>query len=538
MKRAHPSDIAGVVFDLVVVGGGITGAATARDAAARGLDVLLLEQDDFAAGTSSRSSKLIHGGLRYLETYQFHLVAEALREREVSLRTAPHRAHVLPFLYLVYEGDPYPLRMLNFALTFYDVASGAWRQRRHRMLKPRDVLAVEPGVRRQGLLGGALFFDVATDDARLTLDVVAAAAAGGAAVMNHAEVVDLMKTSTGKVTGVVVEDRLTGAHINVGARQVVNATGPWTDKLRRLESGAPTAGVRPAKGVHIALRQADYPLVDHALFLRAPADGRVVWPIPATEPGMVFIGTTDTDYTGTPDNVAPSDEDIAYLLDVANYALPSAQVGAADIVGSWAGLRPLVPPRPGTDTDKTSREHRIDEGPGGMLSISGGKLTTARVMGSQVVDAAVRLLKSRPRLRRSDTATSRLPGAEVERFDSIRSLCRAAEVPDDLCAAWLRRYGSRAADVLRIWQSEPGADRMLGESGLSRADLSYMVEHEAVHSLQDLLVRRTSGFFWQRDGGLDDAVVAELGALLGWSDEQRETEVAEYRTLLAAHRYD
>ncbi len=538
MKRASHSDIRGAVFDLVVVGGGITGAAVARDAAARGLEVLLVEKDDFAAGTSSRSSKLIHGGLRYLETYQFHLVAEALREREVSLRTAPHRAHIMPFLYLVYEGDPYPLRMLNFALTFYDAASGAWRKRRHRMLKPDDIVRLEPEVRRDGLLGGALFFDVATDDARLTLDVVEAASQQGCLVMNHAEVVDLLRTQSGQVVGVVVEDQLSGARLNVGAKQVVNATGPWTDRLRQIESGVPAAGVRPAKGVHITLRQADFPLTDHALFLRSPTDGRVVWPIPATEPGLVYVGTTDTDYTGAPDDVAPTTEDIDYLLAVANHALPGAQVDRSHIVGSWAGLRPLVPPRPGTNNDKASREHRIDEGPGGMLSISGGKLTTARVMGAQVVDAASRLLRTRRSLRPSDTATARLPGSDVASYDSIRSLCRVAEVPDHLTESWLRRYGSRAEQVLQRWESDPAAREMLGDSGMSRAELAYMVEHEAVHSLQDLLVRRTSAFFWRADGGLDPAVVAELGDLLGWSEAQREAEVTAYRRLLTAHRYD
>lgn len=536
MKRANHADVLGTVFDLVVVGGGITGASVARDAAARGFSVLLVEKDDFAAGTSSRSSKLIHGGLRYLETYQFHLVAEALKEREVSLRTAPHRAHVLPFLYLVYEGDPYPLRMLNFALTFYDVASGAWRQRRHRMLKPADISALEPEVRRQGLLGGALFYDVATDDSRLTLDVVTAAADLGCLVLNHAEVVDLIKSQTGKVTGVVVTDTLTGDRLAVGAKQVVNATGPWTDKLRQLESGVRAAGVRPAKGVHIALRTSDFPLVDHALFLRSPTDGRVVWPIPATEPGMVYVGTTDTDFAGSPDDVVPSEDDIDYLLAVANHALPDAHVDRSHIVGSWAGLRPLVPPSPGTDTDKTSREHRIDTGPGGMLSISGGKLTTARVMGAQVVDAAARLLRGR-RVRRSDTARAPLLGADVGSFDSIRSLCRVAGVPAELAETWLRRFGSQASEVLRRWRADEQARKMLGESGLSRAELEYMVECEAVGTLQDLLVRRTSAFFWRADGGFDPAVVTALGDLLGWSDERRQAEEAGYRDLVATHRY-
>jgi glycine/D-amino acid oxidase-like deaminating enzyme len=328
VSRPTPASLRETLFDVVVIGGGITGAAAARDAAMRGLSTLLVEKDDFAAGTSSRSSKLIHGGLRYLQTYQFGLVAESLRERERLLRLAPHLTEVKPFLYLLYRGDPETRTLLNLGLTFYDVASGAWLRRRHRMLSPRQVLEREPHLRSEDLLGAGLFHDALTDDARLTLDTVKAADRSGATVLNHAAVTGLV-LENGSARGVRIADEISGEPVEVHARQVLNATGPWADVTRSLETGEPgTAAeddgsgglrLRPTKGVHIVLRREDFPL-STALFLRSPDDNRVVWPIPSRDGEHVYIGTTDTDYSGDLDHVAPDEADVQYLLNVANGA--------------------------------------------------------------------------------------------------------------------------------------------------------------------------------------------------------------------------
>ena len=534
MRRPELDELARSEFDLVVIGGGITGAATARDAALRGLSVLLVEKDDFAAGTSSRSSKLIHGGLRYLETYQFTLVAESVREREALLRLAPHLTEVRPFLYLLYDGYPESPWLVNLGLTFYDAASGAWRKRRHTMLSAAEVLRREPHLRAEGLRGAGLYYDVLTDDARLTLDTAQGAAEAGAVLLNHAEVTGLV-LEHGRCRGVTVTDAWTGTTVDVHARQVVSAAGPWTDRVRALEHGRPTGRLRPTKGVHIVLRKADFPL-GTAVFLRSPDDNRVVWPIPSLQDDLVYVGTTDTDYDGDPDDVRPDPEDIAYLLRVANHAVPGRNLTEEHVVGSWAGLRPLVAPDPGTSTSNTSREHAITTGDTGLIAISGGKLTSNRVMARQLVDAVMRAL-GRPTSRRSLAAITPVSGA-LGGAASVRREAEAVGVPDEIASAWVRRYGSNAHRLVALWRDDERNREVIGPRGLTRAEVVHAVRYELAGTLEDVLVRRTSLFFWDDEGGGSgiDAVADELAGLLGWSEERRAQEVARYRALVAAHR--
>ncbi|AZQ78036.1 glycerol-3-phosphate dehydrogenase/oxidase [Flaviflexus ciconiae] len=325
MKRLTIPEAQGQDFDLIVIGGGITGASTAREAALRGLSVLLVEKNDLASGTSSKSSKLVHGGLRYLQTYQFHMVAESLREREKLVKTAPHLVKMRPFLYLVYEGDDYGKGMLNLGLTFYDVASGEWRKRRHSMLSKDEVLKLEPHISQEGLLGAGKYYDALTDDARLTIDTVKSAYEYGAQLINHAEVTDLILES-GRARGVQVTDTITGESAEIRGRQVMSAVGPWTDRVRQFEHSTQKGpGLRPSKGIHIVVKKSDFPL-NNAIFLTSPDDGRTVWPIPSLEEDLVYIGTTDTDYTGDLNHVVPEPEEIQYLLNVANKAIPTANL--------------------------------------------------------------------------------------------------------------------------------------------------------------------------------------------------------------------
>lgn len=524
----------GTEFDLIVVGGGITGAATARDAALRGLSVLLLEKDDFGSGTSSRSSKLIHGGLRYLETYQFRLVAESLRERERALQLAPHLATVSPFLYLVYDGYPNPMALVNLGLTFYDIASGRWSLRRHRMLSAAEVLEREPRLNPDGLKGAGLYYDVLTDDARYTLDNVKSAAEQGAVVLNHVAVTGLLREGAG-VTGVTASDRLTGAELGFRGKAVVNATGPWSGRLVEQEYGAPGPAPRPSKGVHLVFSKDDFPL-NTPVFLRSPDDGRVVWPTPSLEADRVYVGTTDTEFTGDPDDVVPTEQDIAYLLNVANHTIPDAKLDESHILGSWAGLRPLIAPAPGTMVGNASREHKVSTGPGGMITISGGKLTSNRVMAKHVVDEALRVL-GRPagryladRVPISGGGRGQLAGAEA--------VLSASDAPAELAAQWLRRYGGNAEKVLARWVCRPDERSVIGPRLLTTAELRYCVEEEGCCSLEDLLVRRTSAFFWDADGGLRevDAVGSALAGLLDWDAAELARQIAGYAELVQRHR--
>lgn len=535
MQRPRREQLIKTQFDIIVIGGGITGVATARDAALRGLSVLLIEKDDFAAGTSSRSSKLIHGGLRYLQTYQFGLVAESLRERERLLNLAPHLTEVRPFLYLIYKGYPESKFLLNLGLTFYDVASGEWFKRRHSMLSAAKVLELEPHLAQDGLLGAGKYFDVLTDDARLTVDTAKGAAEAGAWLLNHAAVTGLV-SENGRSRGVTVYDQLTGESFDIHGRQVVNATGPWTDRTLALEHGGNSAGsLRPTKGVHIVVRKSDFPL-NTAVFLRSPDDNRVVWPTPALEDDVVYIGTTDTDYTGDPDKVEPDDDDIRYLLNVANHTVPEARLTPNHIVGSWAGLRPLVASAPGISTSNTSREHVINEGPTGMLTISGGKLTSNRVMAKHLVDAAAKKLG----VGASKYLAGSVPisGGRTYSADQLARRAAAAKVPAEVAKTWIARYGSNAELVLDRWIEDETAQVIVGPRGLSMAEIRYCIDEEMSRTLEDLLVRRTSIFFWDASGGLDqiDAIAGEMAAQLGWTTSQTDEYVQAYSELVKAHR--
>ncbi|WP_051208646.1 glycerol-3-phosphate dehydrogenase/oxidase [Propionicicella superfundia] len=533
-SRPSVIDAQSTEFDLIVVGGGVTGAACARDAALRGLRVLLLEKDDFAAGTSSRSSKLIHGGLRYLETYQFQLVAESLRERELTLRLAPHLTRVDPFLYLVYDGDSYGLGMLNFALTFYDAASGQWRKRRHHMLSAQKVLEREPHLDPHGLRGGGLYYDVLTDDARFTLDIAKGAAEQGAVLVNHVRVDGLLREGE-HVTGVLGVDELTGQAVTFRGRTVVNATGPWSGTLVAEEYGAPVARLKPSKGVHIVLDKAVFPL-NTAIFLRSPDDGRVTWPTPSLEADRVYIGTTDTEYTGDVDRVEPTEKDVRYLLNVANRTIPDAHVDESHVIGSWAGLRPLIAPAPGTSVGNASREHRVETGPGGMITITGGKLTSNRVMAKHVVDRAVQALGRTTRA----YAANRVPisGGDPTAVAATRDRLAAADVPQDLADRWMRHYGANASAILTRWSADEAARAVIAPRGVTVAEVRYCLEEEYCCSLADLMVRRTSLFFWDAEGGLGgiEDVADILAGHLSWTPQERARQIGDYTDLVRRHR--
>lgn len=540
MRRADLAALADTWFDLVVIGGGVTGAAAAREAALRGHRVLLAEGQDFAAGTSSRSSKLVHGGLRYLQTYQFKLVAQSVRERERALAMAPHLVTIRPFLYLLYDGYPEGPGLVHAGLTFYDAASGAWRRRRHRMLTARQVLEREPHLNPHQLRGAGLYYDALTDDARYTLALVQAAAEAGAGVINHAPVTGLL-LDHGQARGVRIHDQQTDTCHTIHARQVLNATGPWSDQTRRLEQPDTTAHLGPTKGVHIAVRRTDFPL-GTAVFLRSPDDHRIVWPTPSREGDTVYIGTTDTPYSEDLDDVRPDDTDITYLLNAANHTIPSARLTRRDIIGSWAGLRPLIAAKPGTSAGNTPREHDITTGPSGMITIAGGKLTSSRLMAAQLVDTAERALNPRHHGRRHPAKTARtpLPGAAIDQLDTITADAHDAGVPPDVVTAWTRRYGSRARQLLQRWQQTSDSRHRYHLRGLTTAEIDHLVDHEMVHSINDLLIRRTGIFFWDPHGGLDhiEPIADRLTELLGWTPEQRQTQIDAYHQLVTQHRFE
>ncbi|HEV7591394.1 MAG TPA: glycerol-3-phosphate dehydrogenase [Longimicrobium sp.] len=543
-RAQHWAALSSREWDLLVVGGGITGAAAARDAAGRGLSVALVEAGDFAQGTSSRSSRLVHGGLRYLETYDFALVFEASAERRRLLELAPHLVHPLPFVFPVYRGGPTPFLMLQAGMWLYDGLSLFRNIRRHRILSVQDVAAEEPGLRRDGLAGAAMYYDAAVDDARLTLANARGAHESGAAVVPHAGVVGFVFEG-GTLRGARVRDRKTGAETTARAKVVLNATGPWSDAVRRLADPGAKPRLRTTKGVHVMVPR-ERVGNRHAITFQSPVDGRVMFVLPWGR--HTYVGTTDTDFTGSPDEVRADAADVDYLLKSANSVFPQARLTHADVVSTWAGVRPLLAPRKGAGSESaTSREHEIWWDRSGLLSIAGGKLTTYRVMAEQVVDRAAKRLKAAHGVESGISPTEHLPlpGAPPgpwQAFDQkIRADALALGLDDDAGYHLARAYGEDAEEVLAAVRADPAQGARIAEGfPYVWAEVPHAVRREMALTLDDLLIRRMHLFYQARDGGLPVArAVAERMAAeegIGWDAAEVDRQVERYRAAVEATR--
>ncbi|MDH3497891.1 MAG: glycerol-3-phosphate dehydrogenase/oxidase [Gemmatimonadota bacterium] len=511
--------------DILIVGGGITGAGIAREAAMRGFRTALVDRADFGAGTSSRSSRLVHGGLRYLEHGAFRLVFEASRERRTLLRIAPHLVWPRSFLFPLFAGGRVPPWKLAAGLWIYDGLALLRNVRAHRWLSKRAMLRAEPGLRSRDLRGGARYYDAQCDDARLTLATVRAAHRHGALVANYAAV-ESFETADGRVRGARVVDRFTGARIGVRALVTVNATGPWSDRLR----GDGLQVLRPTKGVHVVVPRARLGTTE-ALTLLSPVDGRVLFILPWDD--LVYIGTTDTDYAGDPDAVRADGDDVVYLLRSANAVLPDARLRPDDIIATWAGLRPLLRSPGARDPAAVSREHRILDAPG-LLSVVGGKLTTYRVMAAEAIDraaAALHALDGRPIPPRAPTATEPLPGGEMR-----DPMSAAAELEHDglapaLAARLARVYGAEAPAIGRLVREDPRlAAPIAAGTNAIRAELLHGIRREMAMTLCDLLLRRTHVFYEVRGHAAGEAagLVDLVGHELGWNAARKAQELADY----------
>ncbi len=367
-------------FDLLIIGGGIVGAGIAWDASLRGLSCALIEQGEFASGTSSKTSKLVHGGLRYLEQLDFGLVRESLREREILFKIAPRWVKPLPFLIPVQGRTPRPWPLVRAGIALYDFLAGTPSAQRHQFLRGEQVNRAEPVLQGGGVERAAVYTDGQMDDAGLVLAVLKAAETAGASLANHAQVTGFLTSSSRTITGVEVKNVQTGESFSIHARQVVNATGPWTDRLRKLADPAANPIVRPSKGIHLV-----YPSLGlrHALLLSSPKDGRIFFCIPWN--GQTLIGTTDSDYEGDPGRAEATPEEINYLIEGTNRCLPSLNIQKEKVIATFAGVRPLVA-NEGKDPWAISRRHLIHEDPNGLISVVGGKFTTFRKMAEEVVD--------------------------------------------------------------------------------------------------------------------------------------------------------
>ncbi len=501
-------------FDLLVVGGGITGAGVARDAALRGLRVALVEGDDWASGTSSRSSRLVHGGVRYLEHGHLHLVFEASRERRTLLQIAPHLVRPLRFTWPVYRGARIPRWKLRAGLLAYDALSLFRNVGQHRGASRRDILQREPRLRAEGLVGGAQYWDASTDDVRLTIANVVSASEAGAVTLNHAAAVAFSHDVNGQLTGATVVDQATGAEVVVRAHVTVNATGPWSDVTRRLDDGVEHDAVLGSKGVHIAVPRDRVPCAD-ALTLLHPDDGRVFFILPS--PVHTIIGTTETPAENGPASVRANRSDVQYLVRAANYFFPTATLREGDVISAWAGIRPLVA-HAGTTANDASREHHIATSASGLISVTGGKLTTYRAMASEIVTAVERAL-GRTTLTASVTSDAPLPGAgdlshEME-VSAAQAIIPESETADQL----VRAYGDRWRMVWGLCERELLlGDRLDPNLPYIAAEVMWAAVAEGAWTVADVLVRRMPIAYERRDAGraLAGAVAGILGRVHKW----------------------
>jgi glycerol-3-phosphate dehydrogenase len=516
------------VFDLLVIGGGITGAGVALDAASRGLRTALVERDDFAAGTSSKSSKLVHGGLRYLQQGDVRLVYEALHERQRLRRNAPHLVSVLPFMIPILTKDgllPRQIaRVLGSSLWMYDL-TGGWRIGRiHRRLKADAALAHLPTMPATRLASAYLYFDAAADDARLTLAIARTAADHGAAVANRCGVVELTRDGRGTLEGAMVE--ADGVRFPVRARVVVNATGVWADTVRTLDEGHDPGALRPAKGVHVTVPW-EKVRNDIAVVVPVPKDRRSLFVIPwGPRPDGTFthayVGTTDTDFDGSIDDPQCTLDDVDYVLTALNASVTTG-ITADDVTGVWAGLRPLVRTAdpdvsPTARTADLSRRHQVITSDSGLVTVTGGKLTTYREMAEDTVDVVASRLGLRARCR---TRRLRIHGADARR--------PAAGSPAEHLYG---RHGSDAEAVRAIIARDPS----LGEPlvpGLPylRAEVVHAARSEMASSVDDVLTRRTRARLIDRAGAMAaaDDVARLLAVELGWDDDTAAAQAAAFR---------
>lgn len=548
-RSAMWSELKGPV-DVLVIGGGITGAGIARDAARRGLSVALVDMNDLAFGTSSRSSKLIHGGLRYLEHYEFSLVFESVSERRILQDIAPHLVNPLGFLFPVYKGARRQLWIINAGMWLYDGLSLFRSPKIHKNLKPREVAELEPALKQERLKGAPLYYDCSTDDARLTLETALDAAEHGAVIATWAKVQGFLKTESGRVRGVVVSDELGGEQREVEARTIVNATGPWTDQTIAMSQALASGSIlRPTKGIHVVVEHAKLPL-SNAVVCFHPSDERVLFAIPWGD--RTYLGTTDTDFEGDAAAVAATLEDVDYLIDASNCYFPDHQLCREDVIATWAGIRPLMAPQEGGGDLKessVSREHQILIGQDGLITIAGGKLTTYRRMAGEVVDTAVRLLELERGpldLRAPDTGKQPLLGAVgwPEDDDHAKVADEVAKaghprVPEDVALHLACTYGMRAMELARAMAKDASAcERLVAGRPEVMAQVDFAVSKELAATVCDVMIRRTQLFYRDREQGLGAAprVAARMAALLGWDEARTAKELARYEAEVARSR--
>ena len=518
-------------YDVLVIGGGITGAGIALDATMRGMDVALVEMQDFAGGTSSRSTKLVHGGLRYLKQFEVKMVAEVGKEREIVYENGPHVTTPEWMLLPLHTGGTFGKFSTSIGLKVYDFLAGVKRSESRKMLSEAQTLAKEPLIKQENLRGGGYYVEYRTDDARLTMEVMKKAVEKGTTALNYAKVIELIYQD-GRVSGALVEDRLTGKTYEIYAKKVINATGPWVDDIREVDQSKQGKTLKLSKGVHIVIDQSRFPL-KQAVYFDTP-DGRMIFAIPRD--GKAYVGTTDTFYSKDPIHPRMTAEDRTYILDAIHYMFPDVDVTEADVESSWAGIRPLIHEE-GKDPSEISRKDEIWQSASGLLTIAGGKLTGYRKMAETIVDMLSKQFLAEDKIRYEVCKTKHLPisGGDVggsSKFEEYvqSQVSRGIDVgfSEDEAKSLAYLYGANVPKVFDLVEKYAEDAKQSNLPLLVFAKLIYGLKEEMVATPVDFFSRRTSALLFDIEmvKQWKEEVIQYMAEKFGW-DEATKTKFTE-----------
>ncbi|WP_404333217.1 glycerol-3-phosphate dehydrogenase/oxidase [Mesobacillus maritimus] len=524
-------------FDLLIIGGGITGAGIALDAASRGLKTALVEMQDFAAGTSSRSTKLVHGGLRYLKQFDIAVVKEVGKEREIVYENGPHVTTPEWMLLPLYKGGTFGKVTTSIGLRVYDFLAGVKHEERRKMLNVQETLAKESLLKKDGLKGGGYYVEYRTDDARLTIEVLKTAVEKGAVAMNYSKVTTLIYKNR-KIAGAEISDLVTGETYCIKAKKVVNATGPWVDEVREMDASKQGKSLILSKGVHLVIDQSRFPL-NQAIYFDT-ADGRMVFAIPRN--GKAYVGTTDTFYQGDLVNPEITEADRNYLIEAIRYIFPEANVTVEDVESSWAGIRPLIH-EDGKGPSEISRKDEIWESDSGLITIAGGKLTGYRKMAETVVDLVASLIREEEERIFKSCQTRNLPiaggdvggsrefSAYIER-NSIEGISAGLSEPE--AKKLILMYGANAHNIFNLVKQNRTEAEEYQLPLLLYGQLIYSIEAEMAYTPLDFFFRRTGALLFDLNVVLStkENVISYMAMRLSWTEHQQENYTKELETAI------
>lgn len=522
-------------LDVLIIGGGITGAGIALDAVTRGLKVGLVDMQDFAAGTSSRSTKLVHGGLRYLKQLEVKEVAELGRERAIVYENGPHVTTPIQMLLPFYTGGTFGSLTTSLGLKAYDILAGVKKGERRFMLSADETIAKEPLIKKQGLLGGGMYVEYRTDDARLTIEVLKAAAANGAIALNYVKVIGIQSNNLA-FTKVEVQDQLSDEIYTIRAKKVVNAAGPWVDEVRKLDGAMDEKHLRLSKGVHIVFDANHFPL-QQAVYFDTEKDGRMIFAIPRD--GKTYVGTTDTFYDGNPTEVTVTLEDRLYLLNAIHFMFPAVNVSLDKIESVWAGLRPLIHEQ-GKEPSEISRKDEIWQNDNGLITIAGGKLTGYRKMAEKIVDLVVAQLNEQFNKKFGKSITKNLPisGGDLSGSKFFASFVEKRTIKgqqlglSEAQSRYLAKfYGTNVDKVFHYITQAKGSlpTTVYGQ-------LYYAMNEESAATLEDFFIRRTGALYFDMSyvKKYKELVLQEMAQFLQWSEQQQQAQKAKLDQTIAA----